>query len=141
MEESMKKIIICQLKTKGELLEHYSKKEPNLFLQLDGDSSGEKIKDGEVIGQSGIAISARDTYELMSSCPDVRVLINPNTRKEDIEKILTTIIDYINKHYEILDPNLEKKKQEKLSKLLRDNNFSESFVRFWIDEKDKEQLL
>ena len=133
----MKKIIICQLETKGELLEHYAKKEPNLFLQVDGHGSGEKIDGSELIKESGIAVSARDTYELMSSCPDVRVLINPNTKKEDIEKILITIKEYIDRDYQILDPCREKKRFKKLSQVLNENKFSESFVRAWMSEIDK----
>ena len=134
----MKKIVLKQLETKEELLEHYAKKEPNLFLQIDGYSKGERSDEQK--DKDGNAISIRDTYELMDSCPDVRVLISHKAEKKEIIFLQNKITNLLKNNYELLEPDREKKRFEELSQLLLENNFSESFVGCYFELKDNGEL-
>lgn len=84
-------------KTKSELLEHYARATPHRFCQFDcflnvgeGDDIVKPDKDGDSLFNG-------ETYELMSGQVAVRVLITPETAKEDALRALEKIRDWIDR--------------------------------------------
>ena len=75
---------------KEQLLEKYAQKEPNTFYQFDGWWTDEP---------EGGELMATETEELMSTCPDVRVLIPPGTDKEQASRLLKKIAAWIERGY------------------------------------------
>jgi hypothetical protein len=63
------------LKTKRELLEHYATKKPTPFKQWDGFDLGDNIDDCMHSDKDGHCIMIGLTTELMTSKPEVRVLV------------------------------------------------------------------
>lgn len=91
-------------KLKAELLEHYSGKTPNLFRQFDAWAH---IEEGDYVftpDRDGDCVFSLDTFELMTTCPSVRVLIpkgfehsmsaSPATR-EDVLRLLDKVRAWI----------------------------------------------
>ena len=83
-------------KTKEELLEHYSHKKPNRFIQYDGfaDMKGDSFFEAD---SDGHVVLGQETYELMHGT-EVRVLIRPGTPRKTVcwllLKILGSIVDH-----------------------------------------------
>lgn len=77
-------------RTKQELLDHYSDKEPHLFWQWDGfnEQWGDNVTGHD---EDGHQVFGSETYELMSGFPAVRVLVEPGTSKEDALALLSKI--------------------------------------------------
>ena len=77
--------------TKEQLLNHYSKRDPKLFIQFDGyDEPPEGCTDPEAY--SGMC--RIKTYELMCG-NDVRILIDPRKDREKVLRILHKLVDWI----------------------------------------------
>tara|TARA_B100000315_G_scaffold235154_1_gene249822 strand:+ start:3764 stop:4186 length:423 start_codon:yes stop_codon:yes gene_type:complete len=107
--------------TKANLLAKYANKEPNPFIQLDGFN-----EDGEVDlmrpDEDGYCLTGGSTYELMTTCPEVRVLIKPKTDKKTLVALLSKITNWVKRDFEELDVFAKadfdkKKKEEKLGSL------------------------
>ena len=80
-------------KTKGELLEHHSQREPRTFVQYDGFHV-ETRDDVMRPGKDGNSQWCRITPELMHGV-DVRVLIPPQTTKKQALRLLRKIVKWI----------------------------------------------
>jgi hypothetical protein len=81
-------------RVKTELLKKYESRKPNLFIQYDGfhlPSGGDDIM---VPDDKGYWCSSNLTYELMGGA-NVRVLICPNTPKENVLELLEEIMGFI----------------------------------------------
>ena len=88
-------------KTTGELLNHYAKREPKEFLQLDGWYGGKWAGDSIVAtDENGYSGTGRITVELMIGA-DVRVLIDPSTPASEAIALLEQAVDWLKR-----DPNL-----------------------------------
>jgi hypothetical protein len=86
--------------TKGELIEHYCKKEPTEFYQFDGAYLGE----GDFfqrVDADGDWIGATRTWELMHGHP-VRVLIHTETTPEEAVRLLRKTAAWIERQPEML---------------------------------------
>lgn len=87
-------------KSKEQLLEHYACKEPTPFIQFDGFDMGPDSDDCVMhADDDGHCIMSCETYELMMSCPTVRVLIpagvgiTPATASAILHKIADIVLD------------------------------------------------
>ncbi len=86
-------------KTRGELLSHYSEKEPTEFIQFDVFyEDGGPWNDGLMVSdEEGFAVIGGKTTELMSGCSAIRVLIIPGTEKGIVTRGLKKVIRDIEK--------------------------------------------
>jgi hypothetical protein len=79
--------------TKQELLDHYARREPQAFMQLDGfDCPGDSFSDPE----TGLALSGTETWELMRGA-DVRILVKAEADREKVLRILREMVDWVEK--------------------------------------------
>lgn len=85
-------------KLKEQLLEKYAQKEPNTFYQFDGWAD-QPPDDFMIRDEEGDVKIASETEELMSTCPDVRVLIPPGTDREHASRLLKKIAGWIEGGY------------------------------------------
>ena len=81
---------------KGNLLEHYAGKEPCAFRQYDGFvvGQGDDVLRPDADGDS---LSSRETMELMTGCPEVRVLCSPGCTYDEALRLLKKIRRWIKK--------------------------------------------
>lgn len=95
----------------GDLLAHYAKKPIQRFLQIDGFTGcqGDSVLCGDAL--HGDALSIGITTELMST-PDrglpVRVLIHEDAEREDVRRLLTKMLDDLDRSFEVLDEDNER---------------------------------
>lgn len=80
---------------KQELLEHYSKREPQAFYQIDAFLN----EHGGLLGpdEDGDGTTIGVTYELMYGS-DVRLLIKPRTSVKDVRRVLAKIRKALKEH-------------------------------------------
>ena len=77
--------------TKWELLEHYARREPQAFMQLDGfDWPGDSFSNPE----TGLALFGTETWELMQGA-DVRILVKAAANHEKVLRILREIVSWV----------------------------------------------
>ena len=81
---------------KGDLLEHYAGKEPCAFRQYDGFfvSGGDDVLRPDADGDS---LCSSTTMELMTGCPEVRVLLSPRCTYDQALRLLKKIRRWIKK--------------------------------------------
>ena len=85
---------------KAKLLEHYSQIEPHMFRQYDGflgvpsDDVMQPDDDGDAL------MGIMENWDLMTGNTDVRILIVPTTKKEDVLRLLEKLVEVIKKGYE-----------------------------------------
>jgi len=75
---------------KGDLLEHYAGKEPCAFRQYDGFfvGGGDDVLRPDADGDS---LCSSTTMELMTGCPEVRVLLSPRCTYDQALRLLKKI--------------------------------------------------
>ena len=83
------------MKTKKELLEHYSEKKPTEFIQFDFFADQEDSFLGS--DEEGFSICRSETTELMNGYYKVRVLVKPDLEGELVIKGLEKLIAWIKK--------------------------------------------
>jgi len=84
-------------KTTGELLNHYAKREPKEFLQIDGWYGGKWVGDSVIAtDKNGYSMTGGATVELMIGA-DVRILIDPSTPASEAVVLLQKAIDWLNR--------------------------------------------
>jgi len=73
--------------TKDQLLQHYSRKQPQKFTQLDGFT---EVRHDDVMrgDENGHALMGGETYELMSGAYAVRLLVTEGAEKHDVLALL-----------------------------------------------------
>ena len=82
---------------KGNLLEHYATRTPQSFVQFDGHVVGVDCADGVMRPDGdGDCLTAGVTYELMRGA-SVRVLIHPNTTRNEALRLLKKLRGWIKK--------------------------------------------
>ena len=86
-------------KLKEQLLEKYARKEPNTFYQFDGWADEPPGDSFMIPDEEGDVVMATETQELMSSCPNVRVLVLPGTDGEQASRLLKKIAGWIERGY------------------------------------------
>ena len=80
--------------SKQQLLDHYARKPVTEFTQIDGfwlHGRDDVLKPDEL----GRAVMTSQTYELMSTRPDVRVLVPGGTSRERLCSLLQRILNDI----------------------------------------------
>lgn len=80
--------------TLAQLLVHYAHKKPRAFAQYDG-FSGMTGDDFMQADENGHAVFGWRRSELMGSPFDVRVLVDPEAKREDVLALLEKITDFI----------------------------------------------
>lgn len=89
------------MKTKGELLEHYSEKVPKEFLQFDIFTEG---WDSVIVpNEDGVSIFQTETTELMTGRATIRILIIPGAKKEVVVNGLKSVTMWIEKNPDLLE--------------------------------------
>ena len=120
--------------SKDELIEHYSKKAPNDFIQYDGHC--DLPPDGHFIDvdQDGYLFSSRHTQELMEGAT-VRILIRLKTPKEVALKMLDKMRQWITEdpYYEKINSfdEQQRSKQELVKELFKKGVTIEEVKRFY----------
>jgi len=103
--------------TKGDLLEHYAKRDPVGFIQFDDFTDPKTWDDVVKPDKDGHCIHAGTTHELMTGIYGVRVLVRPDIPKEVVLKSLSKIRAWIRRD-DILEVYANQfKKMEKLAEL------------------------
>jgi len=78
--------------TKDQLLQHYARRPPQRFTQLDGFTGvrfDDVMRGDEMHGdKDGHALMCSETYELMSGVYAVRLLVTAGTQKHDVLALL-----------------------------------------------------
>jgi hypothetical protein len=76
--------------TKDQLLQHYAKRQPKRFTQIDGFT---EVQPFDVLAgdKNELAITSGETFELMSGAYAVRVLIPEGTEKVEVLALLDKI--------------------------------------------------
>jgi hypothetical protein len=84
--------------TTDELLQHYMRRKPKAFIQLDGfDAPGDCYSDPE----TGLGLFQGETYELMAGS-NVRILIDPETAREKVLEILHRLLEWVEQDENLL---------------------------------------
>ncbi len=123
--------------TKEKLLQHYKRKEPNLFIQYDGyympNGENDLIIPGSLMNPNdeGFNLFSSMTYELIDGA-NVRLLIKPETPKETVLRLLERLTSWIkednfNKPSVIEESKKLKKFKEmrnKIKELTTENNYT-----------------
>ncbi len=73
--------------TKDQLLQHYARRQPQRFTQLDG-FTGVTFDDVMHPDEEGHALMCGETYELMGGIYAVRLLVTAGTQKHDVLALL-----------------------------------------------------
>jgi hypothetical protein len=120
--------------TKKELLDHYSKRTPHAFVQIDGfvcDGWDDVIKPDK----NGHGVMAGSTFELMSGVADVRVLIVPGTKQADIIGLLDRISDWVKRGVMNDFPEeIRKEEETRKAKEIREESESGWKLEFKLEE-------
>lgn len=79
--------------TKAELLAHYARTQPENFYQIDGfvGCEGDEIMCPD---EQGYALNGRQTTELMSGLPTVRILITGGASQADVVALLERALSW-----------------------------------------------
>ena len=101
------------MKTKDELLKHYSNREPHLFYQMDGFFEPDGGDDVMHPDDDGDCLCSSETCELMTGITSVRVLITPATDKKTAIRQLEKIIDWIKRDEHFMQGIRRKHETEK----------------------------
>jgi len=111
-----------QPRTKGELLEHYASRDPRPYVQFDGVAWGEVGHDITNCDAERDSGRCAGTWELMDICSDVRVLIQPSTKRKVAIRLLKKTIQWLKndkdkKHVGEFSPRLVRELKEDFKEL------------------------